>query len=153
MRIGNPRLLEANENEITSSSHCLFAVHFAVAPMRYHALLLTTMALAAAPSGTAFQASIAGLTAARRSTASSSSHVRISMSWRGLLDGVMGRSTESKLKKGGGSGVLTPKSRVKLGDLSVSPMGELCNPTVIHSGTAIALKNVYIRTKFREFRF
>eukprot|EP00904_Undaria_pinnatifida_P000788 jgi/Undpi1/1070/HiC_scaffold_10.g04533.m1 len=45
------------------------------------------------------------------------------MSWRGLLDGVMGRSTESKLKKGGGSGVLTPKSRVKLGDLSVSPMG------------------------------
>lgn len=43
--------------------------------------------------------------------------------WKGLLDGVMGRTDAQK--KDGGSGVLTPKSRVKLGDLSVSPMGEL----------------------------
>ena len=43
--------------------------------------------------------------------------------WKGLLDGVMGRTDAQK--KDNGSGVLTPKSRVKLGELSVSPMGEL----------------------------
>lgn len=46
------------------------------------------------------------------------------MSWRGLLDGVMGRADAGQQKSGKKSDVLTPKSRVKLGDLSVSPMGE-----------------------------
>ena len=43
--------------------------------------------------------------------------------WKGFLDGVMGRADAKK--EGSGSGVLTAKSRVKLGDLSVSPMGRL----------------------------
>lgn len=46
------------------------------------------------------------------------------MSWRGLLDGVMGRADASQQKSSNKSGVITPKSRVKLGDLSVSPMGK-----------------------------
>lgn len=46
------------------------------------------------------------------------------VSWGGLFDGVLGRNSVAGGSKKGFD-VLTPKSRVKLGDLSVSPMGEL----------------------------
>ncbi|CAM9880417.1 unnamed protein product [Scytosiphon promiscuus] len=59
----------------------------------------------------------------RRSSTAINSSSSLNMSWRGLLDGVMGRADASKQKSGNQSGVLTPKSRVKLGDMSVSPMG------------------------------
>lgn len=49
-------------------------------------------------------------------------NINMQATWRGLFDGVMGRAEQ---KEGNGSGILTPKSRVKLGDLSVSPMGKL----------------------------
>ena len=63
----------------------------------------------------------------RSASATAASHHRATstttmLTWQGLLDSVMGRADANK--EGSGSGVLTPKSRVKLGDLSVSPMGK-----------------------------
>ena len=54
-------------------------------------------------------------------------NVNMQSSWKGLLDGVM-RRTDAQKKGSSSSRVLTAKSRVKLGDLSVSPMGELVVP-------------------------
>lgn len=131
---GNPRIPKMAQHE-TRGTNAAAAVHRAAAAMRYHAPLFATITLVATPSGSAFQASV-GLTASRRNTASSSS--RLSMSWRGLLDGVMGRTDSSSSSS---SGVLTPKSRVKLGDLSVSPMGERWCFGTWQRGTAIALND------------
>lgn len=79
-------------------------------------------AAAAAPAGTKVR---------RRTNINMSS----SSSWRGLLDGVMGRADKQK-DGGSGSGVLTPKSRVKLGDLSVSPMGKFLLPYKYRTASA-----------------
>lgn len=91
----------------------------------HHAVRVVILVLIAAQSCSAFLS----YTALHVHSNAPSSDVRrghninMQSAWKGFLDGVMGRTDAPK--EGSSSGVLTPKSRVKLGDLSVSPMGEL----------------------------
>lgn len=91
-----------------------------MATMRNHAWLLAVVALVAARGSRALQLSVRPAPA---KTTAAANNNGINMSWGGLFAGVMGRAATNPK---GGNDVLTPKSRVKLGDLSVSPMGELC---------------------------
>lgn len=93
--------------------------------MRHHGIRFVLLALLATQRCSAFLTH----TAVRSSNAApnvrrGNINIRMQSTWKGFLDGVMGR-TDAQKEGSGSSGVLTPKSRVKLGDLSVSPMGKL----------------------------
>lgn len=97
----------------------------AMATMPHHGIFFIILVLDAAQSCSAFLSYAAVRSNAAGSNVRRGGNINMEAkpTWRGLLDGVMGRTDAQK--KGSGSAVLTPKSRVKLGDLSVSPMGEL----------------------------
>lgn len=87
----------------------------------YKRLLAGVSLLASARSCRAFVRVTAVST--RKGTAGRSPGVNMSSSWGGLFDAITGRAGGADATSKDGA-VLTPKSRVKLGDLSVSPMGE-----------------------------
>lgn len=91
--------------------------------MQHYGTHFALLVLVAARSCCAFLSYTAIRSNAASCVRRGNSNINMQSTWKGLLDGVMGRTDAQK--KDNGSGVLTPKSRVKLGELSVSPMGEL----------------------------